>query len=196
MGYQEEHGERRRIVVETPNERREVVQSEQVSHPQSSGVSGATLAAVVIAVIALAAVMILFVLNRQDTMNNNATAQQPPQTIIQQPAQQPLQQQPPIVVQQPAPATQPAPVIVNNPPPAGGSTSGRISDDSTIQTAIDKQLSNAPSLASLVIMAVVLNGKVTLTGVVKTESQKAQVERVARSVKGVKSIDNQISDGY
>ncbi len=193
MAYQDEHGERRRIVVETPNERREVVHSEQVRHPQSSGVSGATLAAVVIAVIALAAVMILFVLNRQDTMNNNATAQQPPQTIIQQPAQQP---QPPIVVQEPAPATQPAPVIVNNPPPAGGSTSGRVSDDSTIQTGIDKKLSDDPSLASLGITAVVLNGKVTLTGLVKTESQKAQVERTVRSVKGVKSIDNQISVGY
>ncbi len=193
MAYQDEHGERRRVVVETPNERREVVHSEQVRHPQSSGVSGATLAAVVIAVIALAAVMILFVLNRQDTMNNNATAQQPPQTIIQQPAQQP---QPPIVVQEPAPATQPAPVIVNNPPPAGGSTSGRVSDDSTIQTGIDKKLSDDPSLASLGITAVVLNGKVTLTGLVKTESQKAQVERTVRSVKGVKSIDNQISVGY
>ncbi|PYS31663.1 MAG: hypothetical protein DMF75_14080 [Acidobacteria bacterium] len=196
MAYQDEHGERRRIVVETPNERREVIHSEQVRHPQSSGVSGATLAAVVIAVIALAAVMILFVLNRQDTMNNNATAQQPPQTIIQEPAQQPVQQQPPIVVQQPAPATQPAPVIVNNPPPAGGSTSGRVSDDSTIQTAIDKKLGDNPGLASLGITAVVLNGKVTLTGVVKTESQKAQVERTVRSVKGVKSIDNQISVGY
>ncbi len=194
MAYQDEHGERRRIVVETPNERREVIHSEQVRHPQSSGVSGATLAAVVIAVIALAAVMILFVLNRQDTMNNNATAQQPPQTIIQQPAQQPVQQ-PPIVVEQPAPATQPAPVIVNNPPSAGGSTSGRVSDDSTIQTTIDKKLSDDPSLASLGITAVVLNGKVTLTGVVKTESQKAQVERTVR-VKGVKSIDNQITVGY
>jgi len=193
MAYQDEHGERRRVVVETPNERREVIHSEQVRHPQSSGVSGATLAAVVIAVIALAAVMILFVLNRQDTMNNNATAQQPPQTIIQQPAQQP---QPPIVVQEPAPATQPAPVIVNNPPPAGGSTSGRVSDDSTIQTGIDKKLSDDPSLASLGITAVVLNGKVTLTGLVKTESQKAQVERTVRNVKGVKSIDNQISVGY
>ena len=126
-------------------------------------------------------------------MNNNATAQQPPQTIIQQPAQQP---QPPIVVQEPAPATQPAPVIVNNPPPAGGSTSGRVSDDSTIQTGIDKKLSDDPSLASLGITAVVINGKVTLTGLVKTESQKNQVERTVRSVKGVKSIDNQISVGY
>src|SRR2546430_356482 len=182
MAYQEEHGEQRRIVVETPNERREVVQSEQVRHPQSSGVSGATLAAVVIAVIALAAVMILFVINRQDTVNNNATAQQPPQTIIQQPAQQPVQQQPPIIVQQPAPATQPAPVIVNNPPPAGGSTSGRVSDESTIQTAIAKKLSNDPSLSSPGIMAVVVNGKVRLTGVVKTASQKALEEVVVRRV--------------
>src|SRR6266498_349458 len=195
MAYQDEHGERRRIVVETPNERREVIHSEQVRHPQTSGVSGATLAAVVIAVIALAAVMILFVINRQDTMNNNETAQQPPQTIIQQPAQQPPAQQPPIVVQQPAPATQPAPVIVNNPPASGGSTSGRISDDSTIQAGVDKKLNNDPALASLGITAVVLDGKVTLTGVVKTESEKVLVERAVRSVKGVKSVDNQITVG-
>ena len=32
MAYQDEHGERRRVVVETPNERREVVHSEQVRH--------------------------------------------------------------------------------------------------------------------------------------------------------------------
>src|SRR5207237_10014859 len=102
MAYQDEHGERRRVVVETPNERREVVHSEQVRHPQSSGVSGATLAAVVIAVIALAAVMILFVLNRQDTMNNNATAKKPTQTIINQPSYQHRLRQLPIVVPKPS----------------------------------------------------------------------------------------------
>ena len=195
MAYQDEHGERRRIVVETPNERREVEHSEQISHPRSDGVSAATLAAVVIAVIALAAVTILFVLNRQDTLNSNTTAQQqPPQTIIQQPAQQPAQ---PIVVQQPAPATQPAPIVVNNPPAsAGGPTSSKVSDDSSIQAAVDKKLSDDPTLEPLGISAMVVNGKATLTGVVKTESLKAQAERVVRSVKGVKSVDNQITVGY
>lgn len=194
MAYEDEHGERRRIVVETPNERREVVHSEQVRHPRSDGVSAATLAAVVIAVIALAAVMILFVLNRQDTLNNNATAQQPPQTIIQQPAQQPAQQ--PIVVQQPAPVTQPAPIVVNNPPGSSGSTTTKVSDDSAIQTAVDKKLTADPALGSLGITALVADGKVTLSGVVKSENLKAQAERIVRGVKGVKSVDNQISVGY
>ncbi len=42
------------------------------------------------------------------------------------------------------------------------------------------------------IVASVVNGKVTLTGIVKTAALKAQVERAVRNLKGVKSIDNQI----
>jgi osmotically-inducible protein OsmY len=41
----------------------------------------------------------------------------------------------------------------------------------------------------------VVNGKATLMGSVKTEAVKNQVERAVRNVKGVKSVDNQISVG-
>src|SRR5437762_10667107 len=104
MAYEEQQAEHRRIVVETPNARREEVHSEAVRYPErSGGVSGAALAAIVVGVIALAAIILLFVMNQQqNAVNANTTAQeQPPQTIIQQPAQQ---QQPPVIVQQPAPA--------------------------------------------------------------------------------------------
>ena len=190
----EQQAEHRRVVVETPSARREEVHSEAVRYPERSGISGTALAAIVVGVIALAAIIILFVMNQQNAANDNTTAQQQPsQTIVQQPAQQP-----PVIVQQPAPATQPAPVIINGQPaPAGGgttSTSGTsTSDDSTVQSAVDKKLSDDSTLNSLGITATVLNGKVTLLGVVHNQAEKNQVERAVRSVKGVKSIDNQIS---
>ena len=193
MAYEEQQAEHRRIVVETPNARREEVHSEAVRYPdRSGGVSGAALAAIVIGVIALAAIIILFVMNQQqNAVNANTTAQQQPQTIIQQPAQQ----QPPVIVQQPA--SQPAPVIINGQPAppttSGGTTStGNLSDDSTIQAAVDKKLSNDPQLSSLGVTATVTNGKATLIGMVHSEAEKSQVERAVKAVKGVKSVDNQI----
>jgi hypothetical protein len=192
----ERQSESRRVVVETPNARRETVHTEATRYPERSGISGAALAAIVVGVIALAAIIILFVMNQnnQDAMNANV-AQQPPQTtIVQQPAQQP-----PVVVTQPAPATQPAPVIINGAPaPASaGSTTTKSSglDDGAIQSAIDKKLNDDPTLSSLGVTATVLNGKATLIGSVKTEALKNQVERAVRNVKGVKSVDNQISVG-
>jgi len=191
MAYQEKQAESRRVVVETPNARREVVHSEAVRYPERSGVSGAALAAIVVGVIALATIIILFVMNQQQNDANTNVAQTPPQTtIVQQPAQQP-----PVVVQQPAPVTQPAPVIINGAPAAGGATTSTGPDDGFIQTAIDKKLNNDPTLSTLGVTATVLNGKVTLMGAVKTEALKSQVERAVRNVKGVKSVDNQMSVG-
>ena len=190
----EQQHESRRVVVETPNARREVVHSEAVRYPERrGGVSGGALAAIVVGVIALAAIIILFVMNQQQNdANANLAQQQPPTTIVQQPAQQP-----PVIVQQPAPATQPAPVIINGAPaPASaGSTTSSGPDDGSIQTAIDKKLTDDPTLSALGITATVLNGKVTLMGSVKSEALKSQVERAVRNIKGVKSVDNQISVG-
>ena len=91
MAYEEKQAESRRVVVETPNARREVVHSETARYPDRSGVSGAALAAIVVGVIALAAIIILFVMNQQQNDANTNVAQTPPQTtIVQQPAQQPL----------------------------------------------------------------------------------------------------------
>ena len=186
----ERESEHRRIVVETPTARREVEHTEAVRH-SDRGVSGAALAAIVVVVIALAAILILFMMNQQQATNDNLAAQQPTTTIVQQPAQQ----QPPVIVEQPATTTQPAPVIINNPAPAGGSAAASTSDDANVQAAVDKRLSDDPTFSSLGITATVMNGKVTLMGMVKSDAVKAQVERAVHSVRGVKSIDNQISVG-
>jgi len=191
MAYQEEEARRSRVVVNTPTSQREVVRSEAVKYPEREGVSGGVLAAIVVGVVALAAIAVLFLMNRQQQDANANVASQPPQTtIVQQPAQQP-----PVVVQPPAPATQPAPVIFNNPPASTGTATSGASNDSSIQAAIDKKLSNDPNLSSLGIYATVVNGKATITGTVRSEAVKAQVERAVRSVKGVKSVDNQIIIG-
>lgn len=187
----EREEQHRRIVVETPNERREVERTEAVHHHSDrSGVSGAALAAIVIGVIAVATLIILFLMNQQQTANETAaTQQQPSTTIVQQPAPA---SQPPVIIEQPAPASQP-PIIVTA--PSGGSAPATSNGDANTQMAVDKRLSDDPAFSTLGITAIVLNGKVTLTGIVKSEAIKAQVERAVRNVKGVTAVDNQISVG-
>jgi len=198
MSYDEEQARRSRVVVETPNERREVVQSQAVRTPDRSGISAGMVGVLVVVAIALITMLVLFWMSSQPTDTANTTAAQQPTTVIQQPAPA---QQPPVIIQQPAPVTtQPAPVIVT--PPAGGTTSAppattdtqaSVNIDTKIQNEIDKRLTDDSTFSSLGITATVLDAKVTLLGTVKTQELKDQVERMVRQIKGVKSIDNQIT---
>jgi uncharacterized integral membrane protein len=194
MAYQEEEARKSRVVVQTPHTTRQVTETESVRYPEKEGVSGGVLAAIVVGVVALAAIVVFFVMNRQqENANLNANQAQQPQTIVQQPAQQP-----PIIVQQPAPAGQQAPVIINQQPaPAAGGSSSTSSgsDDYAIQAAVDKKFRDDPNLSSLGVTTTVVGGTATITGMVKTEALKAQVERAVRNVKGVKSVDNQLIVG-
>jgi hypothetical protein len=199
MSYDEQQQRRSRVVVETPAGRseREVVHTERV--PERQGFSTGAVAALVVGAVALVTIIFLFVMRgQQDTANDNirinaqqpATATQPQQpVIVQQPA--PAQQQP-IVVQQPA-TTQPAPVIVT-PPATSDSSATKPSgtDDSTIQSQIDKKIADDTTIAALGVTAVVVDGKVTLMGTVDSDALKSRVARLVNSVKGVKNVDNKI----
>ncbi len=191
MAYDDEQARKSRLVVETPNTRREVTTTEAVRNDRG-GVSGATVGIVVVVAVALITIVVLFLMNNQNTDTVNANlSEQPVQqqpVIVQQPAQQ---QQPPVIIQQPAPVTaaQP-PVIIQQAPSAGTTSTG--SADGGIQTAIDKKITDDPVLAALGITATVLDGKVTLTGTVKDEMLKTQVERAIRAIRGVRQVDNQI----
>jgi len=189
MAYDEEEARRSRVVVETPNERREVVHTQSVR--DNSGISAGMVGVLAVVAIALITMLVLFWMNSQPTTDETAAlpAQTQP-TVIQQPAPA---QQPPVIIQQPAaPATQP--IIVT--PPAGGSTTSAATEsinlDSNIQLAIDKRLTEDPAFSSLGITASVINQKVMLVGTVKTEAVKADVERMVKQIKGVKVVDNQI----
>lgn len=192
MAYDEEQARRSRVVVETPNERREVVSSQSVRTPDNSGISAGMVGVLVVVAIALITMLVLFWLSSQPTTTDNANlaAQQQPTTVVQQPAPA---QQPPVIIQQPAPVTQPAPIVVT--PPAGGMTmpANTANMDSTIQAAVDKKLADDQEISTLGITATVLNGKVMLIGTVKTEELKTRIARMVKQVKGVKEVDNQIS---
>jgi len=191
MANDDEQARRSRVVVETPTARREVTHTEAVRSDRG-GISGATVGVIVVVAIALITIVVLFLMNGPtDTTNANLAETQPatqqPPVIVQQPAPQ---QQPPVIIQQPAPAGQ-APVIIQQAPSAGGSAPA-VSQDGSIQAAIDKKLADDPTLSSLGIIATVLDGKVTITGTVKSEALKSQVERAIRSISGVRQVDNQI----
>jgi hypothetical protein len=192
MAYDDEQARRSRVVVETPTSRREVTQTDTVRNDRG-GISGATVGIIVVVAIALITIVVLFLMNGQqtDTTNANLAEQQP---VAQQPVivQQPAQQQPPVIIQQPAPAGNQPPVIINQPAPVGASAPVNNSNDGPIQTAIDKKISDDPNLSSLGITATVLDGKVTVTGTVKSEALKSQVDRMLRAIRGVKQVDNQI----
>lgn len=193
MSYDEEQARRSRVVVETPNERREVVHSQSVRGDRNdNGISAGMVGVLVVVAIALITMLVLFWMSSQQTNDSATVATQPPTTIVEQPAPA---QQPPVIIQQPAPVTtQPAPIIVT--PPAGGATgteSQPANMDSTIQSEIDKRLRDDPAFSSLGITATVINGKVMLIGTVNSEEMKSRIERMVRQMKGVKEVDNQIS---
>ena len=190
MAYDDEESRRSRVVVETPTARREVTHTEAVRNDRG-GISGATVGVIVVVAIALITIVVLFLMNGQTTNDNvNATVAQQP--AAQQPVivQQPAQQQPPVIIQQPAPATAPAPVIVNQ--PATGAAPANVSHDGEVQIAVDKKITDDPTLSTLGLTTTVLDGKVTVTGTVKSEAIKSQVDRALRAIKGVKQVDNQL----
>jgi hypothetical protein len=191
MAYDDEQARRSRVVVETPTARREVTQTESVRNDRE-GISGATVGVIVVVAIALITIVVLFFMNEQSTTDNAnlALQQQPAQqqpVIVQQPAPQ---QQPPVIIQQPAAPAQQQPVIIQQ--PAAGGAAPNVSDDGAVQLAVDKTIADDPSLSALGITATVLDGKVMLTGTVKSEALKSQVDKAIRAVKGVKQVDNQI----
>jgi BON domain len=189
MAYEQE-SKRSRVVVETPTARREITQTEAVLEPRA-GVSGTTVGVIAVLAVAIITILVLLLMNGQttNTANDNlAAAQQtapPPTTIVQQPAPQ----QQPVIIQQ-APAPQQAPIIVTQPAAAGSTSSG--SNDSAIQFEIDKKIMDDPTFSPLGITVSVLDGKATLIGTVKSEGLKSQFEKLIRTVKGVKQVDNQI----
>ena len=190
MAYDDEQAVRSRVVVDTPTSRREVTQTEAVRNDRG-GISGATVGVIVVVAIALITVVVLFLMNNQSNLNanENLAAQQQPVVV-----QQPATQQPPVIIQQPAaaPVANQPPVIINQPAASGGTAPTNTSNDGVVQMAVDKMIGDDPSLSALGITTTVLDGKVTLTGTVKSEALKSQVDRAIRGVKGVKQVDNQI----
>ena len=66
-------------------------------------------------------------------------------------------------------------------------------DDASVAAAVKAKLAKTPSLKTANLDASSKDGVVTLTGSVKTGGAKGVATNVAKSVKGVKKVDNQIT---
>ncbi|WP_332815835.1 BON domain-containing protein [Ramlibacter sp.] len=78
-------------------------------------------------------------------------------------------------------------------PGAGGTrTAGQAVDDATIGTRLKAALAADPELSALKINVDTLQGNVKLKGQVKSMKEWRKAGELARSIDGVKSVDNQL----
>jgi hyperosmotically inducible protein len=73
--------------------------------------------------------------------------------------------------------------------PAGRSA-GEVVDDGTITTKVKAKLFDDDQLSGFAISVETFEGGVTLTGAVDSAAEKQRATNIARSVKGVKSVNN------
>jgi osmotically-inducible protein OsmY len=74
----------------------------------------------------------------------------------------------------------------------GQSTPGEYVDDVAITTKVKAELLDSGRVEGLDVNVDSMNGKVTLTGWADTVTEKTTASTIARSVDGVKSVDNQL----
>lgn len=74
----------------------------------------------------------------------------------------------------------------------GQETAGAFVDDTAITTAIKAKFAADPTVAAIAIGVETLNGTVQLSGFAKSNAEKMQAENIARGVKNVKGVRNDI----
>jgi hypothetical protein len=197
MEQDEERQQRTHVVVDTPNQHREVITQRTETIPEKSGISPGTVAIVAIVAIALIGIAVYMVSNKNkeaaadrnanlSAATMNSSQQAPPATTI---IQQPAAQQPPLIIQQ-APAAQPqSPVIVQQAPPSQATVDSQ--DDANTQATATKKLNESQGMA--LITVTMRRGTATLSGTASSEALKSKAEQVVRAVRGVSAVDNQIT---
>lgn len=74
----------------------------------------------------------------------------------------------------------------------GQETAGAYVDDAAITTAVKAKFVEDKTVAATSIKVETLNGTVQLSGFAKSAAEKAQAENIARNVKNVKGVRNDI----
>jgi hyperosmotically inducible protein len=176
------------VVVDSPNQRSEILTERTERGPRESRLSPGTIAIIAILAITAIAAILYIVSNRNanESANRNANldaaSQAPPTTIVQQPAQQA-----PVIIQQPA---QQAPVIVQQPAQPSQRENTSANDDANMQDIATKRLAEDLNMAGVVMT--VTDARAVLTGTVNSAATKAKAEQIVKAVRGMKSVDNQI----
>ena len=74
----------------------------------------------------------------------------------------------------------------------GQSTVGEYIDDTTITTQVKARMVDNKAVDAAAISVETLDGTVMLSGFAKSNTERATAEDIARGVKGVKTVKNQI----
>lgn len=75
----------------------------------------------------------------------------------------------------------------------GQQTTGAYVDDAGITTLVKSRMLESPAVAGTSISVETLNGTVMLSGFAKSSAEKSAAEGIARGVKGVLSVKNEIA---
>lgn len=196
-----EYIERRTAVDTSPLGRPEVVEKEtDVVIRRSQGLSNATVAAIVISLIT-AAVLITFMIMSANQQNREADlARQRDQAEINARAAQSNQQPAPVVVMpQQQPSTVPVPVPVPTPAPSASPTPPAANDsavsDTSLEVEINSRLLDDEELRPHPIAVKFTGGTATLSGEVPSEDLKVRAGKIARTIKEVRRVVNNITVG-
>jgi BON domain len=188
-----EYREQRTVVEDVPHGSRPVVETQYDSVVRERpAMSGGAIAALVIAAIAAAVVITVLILNSQQRDSEDQLAQERARAAAAQQTPAPPSQQQPIIV---VPQSQPTPVLVPVPSqsaPAQSATAELAPTSSSIEIDISSKLLNDSELRASIIDVRVSGGTASLSGHVPTEELKKRAEQIARTVRGVRNIANDI----
>ena len=160
---------------------------------ESNGMSGGAIAALVLASIAVGVLIAMLIVNTQQRNRDEELAQDRERMAAAQqaqpspqPSQQPVQQPPIVVTPQPSATPVPVPVPSQPPPVATAPSSTQLEVDVTAKFLDDQDLRTHP------LDVKVTGGTAVLSGQVPTDELKDRAEKIARSIKGIRSIVNSI----
>jgi type II secretory pathway pseudopilin PulG len=192
-----EYREKRTIAEDIPIGRTVVgsrpiveTQYESVVH-ERQGMSGLAVGALVLAAIAAAIVITMLVFNSQQKNTDQEMADRARIAAAQQTSAQPSQQAP-IIVNVPPSASQPAAAPITAPPPSLSAPTAAAPSSVDVELDVTSKLLDDQELRSYSVDVKVSGGIATLSGRVPNEDLKARAETVARTVKGVRSVVNNI----
>jgi len=193
-----EYEERRTVIEDIPVGRRPVVETQYdtVVH-ERRGMSGAAIAALVIAAIAAAVLITMMIVNgnQQSREAQLKDERDRAREAAAQASSQPPPSQPQVVV---VPGAQPPPSVVQVPAPSAStpapstSTAPAVSDAS-IQIDVTTKLLDDQDLRTYPVDVKFADGTATLSGSVPSEELKTRAERVAKTVKGVRRVVNDLT---
>jgi len=153
--------------------------------------SGVAVAALVVAAVTAAVVITMLILNSQQKKTDEDLAQERARTALAQ--QTPAQPQPVIVN---VPPSQPAIVPAPYPAPAAQAVpteTRTVPSNASVEIDVTSRLQSDEDLRTYAIDVKVTGGTAILSGRVPTDELKKRAETLAKTVRGVQSIINDIA---